>query len=266
MPTHETKPARHRRSAPSDRRGIQSVEIGLRMVEALAAAPGAVSLKELGHASGVSPSKGHRYLVSLIRSGLAVQHEGTALYDLGPLAIQVGLAALNRLDAVKTGMAAVTQLVDQSGHTAALAVWGQRGAVIIRWLNGRDAVFTTLSTGDVLSVTRSATGRTFQAFLPKHLTEPLVRAELASLRRRGQPIDRRAMDEIVGRARSDRFTKVAGDFIPGLSAAASPILDAHGEAAAVLTMVTDSRGLNEAAIKLLVSTAAQASTELGWKG
>jgi DNA-binding IclR family transcriptional regulator len=39
-------------------------------------------------------AKAHRYLVSLIRVRMVVQ-EATGRYDLGPLAVQLGLASLS---------------------------------------------------------------------------------------------------------------------------------------------------------------------------
>ena len=51
-------------------RGIQSVEIGLRVAKILADSPGALQLKELAARAGLSASKTHRYLVSLARVGL----------------------------------------------------------------------------------------------------------------------------------------------------------------------------------------------------
>jgi len=71
-------------------RGIQSVEIGLRVAKVLADSPGALQLKELAARAGLSPSKTHRYLVSLARGGLVQQVDGR--YDLGGMALDFGTA------------------------------------------------------------------------------------------------------------------------------------------------------------------------------
>ena len=41
----------------------------------------------------MSAAKAHRYLVSCVQAGLVVQSERSGSYDLGPLAVRVGLAA-----------------------------------------------------------------------------------------------------------------------------------------------------------------------------
>ena len=152
-----------RRAKQGARRGIQSVEIGLRVIEALRRAAGPQTLKELALNSNIPPSNCHRYLVSFVRAGFVSQDPGSGRYDFGAGLLQAGLAALARVDAVSVGTAALTRLVDVSGHTGLLAIWSELGAVIVRWMPGRLAVRTTLSTGSTLPLLSSATGRIFLA-------------------------------------------------------------------------------------------------------
>ena len=64
--------------APSvRRRGIQSVEIGMRVLTALASLPGPAALSAVAQAAGLSASQTHRYLSSLITAGLARQQAAT---------------------------------------------------------------------------------------------------------------------------------------------------------------------------------------------
>ena len=92
-------------------RGIQSVEIGLRVAKVLAESPGALQLKELAARAGLSASKTHRYLVSLARVGLVQQVDGR--YDLGGMALGFGLAALARIDVVRSASPALASVRDQ---------------------------------------------------------------------------------------------------------------------------------------------------------
>jgi DNA-binding IclR family transcriptional regulator len=238
------------------RRGIQSVEIGLRVIDALRRAAGPQTLKELAQSSDIPPSNCHRYLVSFVRAGFVCQDPATACYDLGPQLLQAGLAALSRLDAVAVGTDALTRLVDVSGHTGLLAVWADLGAVIVRWMPGRLAVRTTLSTGSTLPLLTSATGRVFLAYLPKRQTEHLAAREMLA-----KKVDAEA---IVAGVRTSGIAQVRGDHIPGLSAISSPLLDVHGEAAAALTLVGLSNGFASKTIAALRSIASEASATLGW--
>ncbi len=66
--------------------GIKSIEVGARVLLALERGRGPMPLTEVARQAGMHPAKVHRYLASLLRSGLASQTPATGLYDLGPAA------------------------------------------------------------------------------------------------------------------------------------------------------------------------------------
>ncbi|MBS0553285.1 MAG: helix-turn-helix domain-containing protein, partial [Proteobacteria bacterium] len=74
--------------------GVQSLEVGMSILKAMATGRRSMMLKDIAAAAGMPPSKVHRYLVSLIRSGLVEQDRLTSRYDLGPFALNLGLVAL----------------------------------------------------------------------------------------------------------------------------------------------------------------------------
>ena len=110
-----------------ERAGIQSVEVGFTLLEVLSKAPGALMLRDLAAAAGMSAAKAHRYLVSFQRLQLVVQDAGSTRYDLGPAALKLGLASLSRLDAVKLARERIGALMEQIGHTLALACGATTG-------------------------------------------------------------------------------------------------------------------------------------------
>jgi len=105
-----------------ERAGIQSVEVGFALLQALGDAPGPLMLRDLARAANMSAAKAHRYLVSFQRLQLVVQDVASTRYDLGPAALKLGLASLERLDAVKLARERVARLTEDIGHTLALAV------------------------------------------------------------------------------------------------------------------------------------------------
>jgi len=75
------------------RTGIQSIEVGFRLLDVLARTSGPMMLRDLARAAPMNPAKAHRYLVSFARLGLVAQTpEGR--YDLGPFAAEMGLVSL----------------------------------------------------------------------------------------------------------------------------------------------------------------------------
>lgn len=96
-------------------RGIQSAEIAARVIEALCATPKAATLKQVSVAAEMAPSKVHRYMVSLVRIGIAQQGAG-GRYSLGPMALRLGVAAIGQMD-----------IIDAAGRAAAgQHVWSGR--------------------------------------------------------------------------------------------------------------------------------------------
>lgn len=215
------------------RQGVQSVEVGMRLAQCLAAASGAMTLKELAAAAGMPAAKAHRYLVSLMRAGLVEQEPVTGRYDLGWLALELGLSALGRLDLVEQATNALLALREAVGETMLLGVWGNRGPTVVRWLEGSHPITVNVRVGSVMPLLSSATGRAFLAYLPVAMTRPLVERELADP---ACPLaDATAVEALAAEVRRHGLSRVEGDLLPGVAALGAPAFDHRGELVAVLT-------------------------------
>lgn len=217
------------KAAPS---GVQSVEIGFQVIEALSALGGPAPLRDIAKAADLSVSAAHRYLVSLVRVGVVVQESRGGLYDLGPRALDLGLAAIRRLDHHGHALEALEDLHRRVGHTAGLFVWGSHGPTLVRWKEADRAVTVNARPGHALPVTRSAAGRVFAAFLPARTADPFVADELAA----GDGPERQAFDARRREVRESFVSVIRGDVVPGIDAIAMPVLDHDGEVRFVLSV------------------------------
>jgi len=68
------------------RAGIQSVELGFALLDALSRVAGPLMSRDLAAAAGMSAAKAHHSLVSFQRLGLVQQDTPTTRYDPGPTA------------------------------------------------------------------------------------------------------------------------------------------------------------------------------------
>lgn len=237
-------------TAGGARRGIQSVGIGFRVLGALAAESEPATLGTVARRAGLSPSQAHRYLASLVDAGMAHQQPSSGRYELGPQAIQIGLAALARVDIFAAADRAIADFTRSSGRTTLIAARGPLGPTIVRWHAGRRPIVTSLAIGSVLPYFTSATGHAFLALMSDDEVEglrdeeasPPPAAEIAKLR---QSVRRKmcaSVDELL---------------IPGLRATAVPILDIQGRPALVATMMATPafpRGEDEAILRTLQDT------------
>ena len=161
-----------------ERRGIQSIEVGGRLLRALLGERQPMPLSKLAQKAEMPAANAHPYLVSFGKLGLIVQDGESGLYDLGPLALELGLASLHRLNPVRLALPMVAELATTTGHTSALAVWGNRGPTIVHIEQGAQPVHVDMRPGTVMSVVGTATGRVFAAYLPPKLVEHYIKAEL----------------------------------------------------------------------------------------
>lgn len=213
------------------RQGIQSVGIGLRVLDVLASLDGAAALGAIAQASDLSASQAHRYLVSLIAAGMARQDAATGRYELGPGALRLGLAALSRMDVFREAAIAIGDYVRETGRTVQMAALGPSGPIVVRWIMGTPPISTSLTVGAPLPLLSSATGHVFLAFRPENQTRAMVERETQP---QFQPID---VEALRSRVRRDGYSAVRGDLIPGLRATAVPIFDLQGEAVFTATVL-----------------------------
>ena len=264
-------------NAEQQRAGIQSVEVGFGLLDALSNAGGALMLRDLAAKADMSAAKAHRYLVSFQRLGLVVQDAGTTRYDLGPAALKLGLASLSRIDAVKLARARVSPLMTQIGQTLALAVWGNQGPCIVHWEESPRTVTVNLRLGDVMPLLSSATGLCFAAFMGTRQKavntrlKGLLKSELARAQKLGRcdlPATMAQVSVLLDEARSQGVARVVNALLPGVGGFCAPVFDADGHMAlgmvalgSLSTFDTDWRG---DVAKPLIAAAQQLSGELGY--
>lgn len=225
--------------AAGDRIGVNSVEVGLRVVKALVGLGQPATLGEVAKATKMHPAKVHRYMVSFIRGGLVKQDAETGRYDLGPYGLDFSLAYLERLDARKLGGSAMRALVEQVGESAFIAVWGNHGPTVIDWQSARQPISASTRIGTVFPLLASSTGRIFLAYLPRPETEPLLKRELKAVSPspNGMEIkDRKGVDRIIAETRERGLARGIGLRIPGINSFSAPVLDRDGSISFTLTM------------------------------
>ena len=218
--------------------GVQSLEIGMGILRAMANGQRSMMLKDIAAAADMPASKAHRYLVSLIRAGLVDQDPITSRYDLGTFALNLGLVALDRLDRVRLGLNTIAEMRDEINQTTALAVWGDHGPVIVRWERPRRPITVNVVTGTTLGVLSSAAGRVFAAWLP-NLTRPIVKREVETRRNLPPGVETLAdADALLASVRDRGLAAISGNYMfRGVEAAAAPVFNFKNELTMALVIV-----------------------------
>ena len=188
---------------------------------------------EAFYPQAMPPGKVHRYLVSLTRAGLVEQDAASGRYGIGPAAIALGLAGLRQLDPIRSASEVLATLRDEVGETAVLAIWGNRGPVVVRILESSQPVSMNMRPGYVLPVRTSAIGLVFSAYLPAS-----VRASVAAGAGETPPSDADpSLDDELAAIRDRGMLGASGIMVPGVSVLAAPYFDHEGAIAGVLALL-----------------------------
>lgn len=252
-------------AAGTQRRGIQSIEVGGALLQALAQRGTPMMLKDLASEAGMPAAKAHPYLVSFGKLGLIEQDALTGRYRLGPFALQMGLAALHALDPVKIAMQEAERLADDLQLSIAIAVWGNFGPTVIHLEEGNRPLHVNLRPGTVMTpLLLSATGRVFAAFMPERIVAPILADECRhpaevtdagstadapdsaisppsrppvsqALPLEGPYFTAEQARQLIAEARKHRLARAIGNPIPGINAFSAPVIDATGRLTLAIT-------------------------------
>jgi len=255
----------------SDKRGIQSVEVGGQLLRALVDCGEPMMLRDLASSAGMPSAKAHPYLVSFARLGLVKQDKASGRYELGPLALQMGLVSLHRLDPVRMATDAIVELAVRIGHTASLSVWGNHGPTVVRIEESSGAVHVNMRVGSVMSLLGTATGRVFAAFLPAKMIEKFIedgvgRASVGD--EAAKHMTRKQIEVALAEVRQRGLSRAVGRPIPGVNAFSAPVFDHSGSIALVITAIgpvgTFDADWDSPIAKGLLDCAAKISDRLGF--
>jgi DNA-binding IclR family transcriptional regulator len=250
--------------------GVQSIEVGAALLRELAKANGPTKLTDLAAAAGMSTSRAHKYLASFIRCGLVRRSEPSGRYGLGPLAAELGFAALRNMDVVELAQDTLDDLRDQIQTVTSLTVWANHGPTIIRRSVHDQSVSLMVQLGGVMTMLTSANGQVFSAFAPKAITAPLIAAELAQRSGAASRAGLRNMADVnalLDEVRRQGFASITGTMHRGIAAASAPVFDYTGRIVAALTLVGLEGVLDLTAsgrpVRTLLRAAAALSARLG---
>lgn len=251
--------------------GVQSLEIGMQVLQAIVNGHRAMALKDIAAAAGMAPSKTHRYLVSLIRSGMVEQDSLTSRYELGPFAMTIGLVAADRLDRIRLGLDAIARLCAEIDEATALVAWSQNGPVVVRWERPKRSISISVTTASALDMVKTAGGRIFGAYLPPAAYDHLITKALKSSSLPKDLGSRSAIAALFSQTRQAGLARVEGDhLVPGVASLAAPVFNSKNDITLAIAVVGFQGMLDtrpEQAVALALKIAANdLSQKLGYRG
>lgn len=249
----------------ADGAGVQSVDRALTILEQLAR-HGEAGVTEIAGELGVHKSTAFRLVATLEAHRLVEQTEDRGKYRLGVGLLRLAGATTARLDLVQEARPVCRQLAADTGETVNIAVLSESSALYLDQVAGSSALQPHNWVGQHIPLHATSNGKVLlsgldrkqldstlsklTAYTPSTITaKAKLRAELDRVREQGYAV---AVDELE----------------VGLTAAAAPIRNAHGDTVASMSVsgptfrVTSDR-IDEV-VGAVVAAAEEVSRRLGW--
>ncbi|UVE57409.1 IclR family transcriptional regulator [Burkholderia sp. EMB26] len=261
---------------PKAQRGIQSVEVGGRLLDALARRRKPLGLSELAAAADLSTAQAHTYLVSLTRLALVKRDALTGNYEPGPLSLRLGLMSIERQPAYRATLPHAVRLAETVGLSVALSVPGVLGPTIVRIEHGGYPLHVNLHVGSVMSLDTTATGRVFRAFGDAAQLDAMAASQAGAgdtlAGAEGAPVapDAGAQPVELDTIRMRGIERSIDRPSPGVSGMCVPVFDAQGRLQLALTVIGSTGSIDvdwDGPIAVALRDAArQATASLGAAG
>jgi IclR family acetate operon transcriptional repressor len=238
------------------------VERAVAVLDVLADA-GELGTNDVARRTGLSASTASRQLATLAAAGLVEHLAGSGRYRLGPRLVELGNAALARLDLRDLARPYLRQLVEQTGETATLSVPGERDAITVDYVQSPASVQSIARLGRPSVGHATAAGKVALAF-----GAPVPGAALERFTER-TIVDRRELEAELARVRETGVAEAVEEREPGLSAVAAPVFGPDRELVGVLGVQgpadrfgAPARG---AAVAAVAAAGHRLSTALGYR-
>lgn len=233
-------------------RPLATVERAMALLYLLESSPRDLGTNEIARMSGLNTSTVSRLLATLGRDGWVSRSEESGKFRLGPRLIELGNAALGRLDIRDRCRGHLLRLAQLTAETATLSVPYGDGPITVDFVQSPSSVRSVAEVGRPAVAHATATGKVYLAFtgrmrpgsLPAFtshtITDPTaLAAELDAIRQRG-------------------WAHSAGEREEDLNAIAAPVFAVTGALTAVLGLQGPAprfgpRAMRQAAVHLMRS-------------
>lgn len=217
--------------ANKNQSGVQSLEIGLSILDILIDRSSPMMLKDIAQAMQMHPAKCHRYLVSLIRKNYA-QQLNDGRYGLGDRVNTIGHTGYNQTNIVERLTQVANEIKDTLSCAVQIAKWFNEGPIIIQSVEPDSAISIITRIGSRMPLTTSATGQLFASYQPDTFIKPLVIAEWETKEKAVIAEKWQCFQQLQTEIRCQGYATVTGDMLMGINAITIPvILPQHDSAA-----------------------------------
>ena len=234
----------------ANKNGVQSLEIGLSILDILIDRSSPMMLKDIAQAMQMHPAKCHRYLVSLIRKNYA-QQLNDGRYGLGDRVNTIGHTGFNQNNIVERLTQVANEIKDTLSCAVQIAKWFNEGPIIIQSVEPDSAISIITRIGSRMPLTTSATGQLFASYQPDTFIKPLVVAEWDTKEKAIIAEKWQHFKQLQTKIRTQGYATVTGDMLMGINAITIPVI--LPELAATQLNINDSSSTEKLSLEYAIT-------------
>jgi IclR family KDG regulon transcriptional repressor len=257
------------RSPPKTSYRIQSLVLGLRVLEALIKSDRGIGVTELASALGTTKWRVFRQLSTLCEEGYVAQDAESSKYQIGPRVYALVEALPARFGFVRMAREEMQLLRRKRGHTVVVAgPVNDHGVMVLDAEMGTQPVQYVLKIGAIFDLHSSAHGKTALAFGSPVILEHTLRRKLKphTAATITDPERLRAEIETI---RTQGWATAPEEAYPGVNTVVAPIFSAGGKLEGSIgvfgSIDTIPAVPHPEDIAAVVESAGRISKRLGWK-
>jgi DNA-binding IclR family transcriptional regulator len=230
---------------------LQTLDLAIRVLEALDAAGAARGVSELTRTVGSNKATVYRILSTLAHHEYVVQDPETSRYRIGPRLQRFGRPGVGRFDLPEVGRPFLVELRDLSRENIHLAVLDGGDAIYIAKEAGLHPVQVVSSVGARCPAHCVATGKVLLAWADPELHDLLVSQGLAHYTPATHS-DPESFRREMARIRAQGFAVNTGEWRQEVRGVAAPIFGSEREPIAAIGLCAPAERLPEHRIESLV--------------
>ena len=236
------------REAGSQHRSMATVERAMSLVRVLEGSSRDLGTNEIARLTGLNASTVSRLLATLASEGWVSRSEETGRFRLGPRLVELGNAALARIDVRERCRSHLLGLAEQTGETATLSIPYPDGPITVDFVQSPSTVRSVAELGRPAVSHATATGKVYLAYTARMPEGPLTAYTSRTI------IDPGALAIDVARVRQRGWGQAVGEREIDLNAIAAPVLTTGGHLVGVLGLQGPAARFGPRAMRLAADT------------
>jgi len=232
-------------AAPGDsgERHIATVGRAVAVLTALAESPRDLGTNELARLTGINASSVSRVLATLAHDELVRRVPDNGRYRLGLRLVQLGNAALARVDLREVVRPHLLALTEATGETSTLSIPGEHTTMTVDYVQSPSSVRSVAEIGRPSVPHATATGKVFLAHGGRAPEGALSAFTTRTV------TDRRELTRQLTVVRARGWAQAVGEREDDLNAVAAPVLDSRGALVAILGLQGPAARFDAAAMR-----------------